>query len=93
MTRFTLALAATLFVAAPAFAHDQADQRSFTRDGVTYVYTSTAKGEEQIIEGVAKPSNQKFRLVVQNGWVNGTAGGTQVSFRAPKAAKVQVAQR
>ncbi|KTF67571.1 hypothetical protein ACNFJ7_00410 [Sphingomonas sp. HT-1] len=93
MTRFTLALVASLFAAAPAFAGDNADSRSFTRDGVTYVYTSTAKGDMQILEGVAKPANQRFRLVVRNGWVDGNAAGNHVSFRVPKAEKVQVAQR
>ncbi len=94
MTRFTIALAATLFAAAPAFAAaDNADTRSFTRDGVTYVYTSTAKGGAQVLEGVAKPGNQSFRLVVRNGWVDGNAAGTRVSFRVPKTTKVQVASR
>lgn len=93
MTRFTIALAATLFAAAPAFAADNADARSFTRDGVTYVYTSTTKGDAQVLEGVAKPTNQKFHLVVRNGWVDGNAAGARVSFRVPKADKVQVAQR
>lgn len=93
MTRFTIALAATLFAAAPAFAADNAATRSFTRDGVTYVYTSTAEGDAQVLEGVAKPGNQKFRLVVRNGWVDGNASGTRVSFRVPKVTKVQVASR
>ncbi|OAN57140.1 hypothetical protein [Sphingomonas sp. TDK1] len=94
MTRFTIALAATLFAAAPAFAANNADSRSFTRDGVTYVYTSTTtKGGAQVLEGVAKPGNQSFRLVVRNGWVDGNAAGTRVSFRVPKVSKVQVASR
>ncbi|PVX30745.1 hypothetical protein [Sphingomonas pokkalii] len=93
MTRFTLAIAATLFAAAPAFAADEANSRSFTRDGVTYVYTSTAQGSAQVLEGTTKPSNQRFRLVVRNGWVDGNAAGTHVSFRVPKVEKVQVAQR
>ncbi|MET3712943.1 hypothetical protein SAMN03159338_3370 [Sphingomonas sp. NFR04] len=93
MTRFTIALAATLFAAAPAFAADNADARSFTRDGVTYTYTSTTKGDVQVLEGVAKPGNQNFRLVVRNGWVDGNAAGTRVSFRVPKVTKVQVASR
>ncbi|WP_313538245.1 hypothetical protein [Sphingomonas sp.] len=92
MTRFTIALAATLFAAAPAFAADN-DARSFTRDGVTYTYTSTVKGDVKILEGVAKPGNQNFRLVVRNGWVDGNAAGTRVSFRVPKTTKVQVASR
>lgn len=97
MTRFTIALAATLFAAAPAFAADNAADnaatRSFTRDGVTYVYTSTPKGDAQVLEGVAKPGNEKFRLVVRNGWVDGNAAGARVSFRVPKTTKVQVASR
>jgi hypothetical protein len=91
VTRIFIAAAASLLLATPAIAKD--GERSFTRDGVTYVYTSTTKGDAQILEGVAKPDNAKFRLVVRNGWVEGMAAGTRVSFRVPHAAQVQVAQR
>ena len=91
MTRFLIAAATTLFVATPAFAKD--DERSFTRDGVTYVYTSTTKGNAQILKGVTKPDNAKFRLVVRNGWVEGVAAGSRVSFRVPEQKETQLAQR
>ncbi|WP_213982311.1 hypothetical protein [Sphingomonas sp. dw_22] len=93
MTKFIFAATAALFLATPAFAAEQ--ERSFTRDGVTYVYTSTTKGGAQILEGSVKPTGETFRLVVHKGWVSGKAAGSHVSFRVPKPAsdRVEVAQR
>lgn len=93
MTKFIFAATAALFIASPAFAHEA--ERSFTRDGVTYVYTSVTKGDAQILEGVVQPTGDDFRLVVRKGWVTGKAAGTRVSFRAPKVSRdrVEVAQR
>jgi hypothetical protein len=85
------AAAASIAFAAPALA----DERVFTRDGVTYSYTATPKGEAVVLEGSAS-NGGKFRLVVKNGWVDGYAGNARVSFRAPKrnaAEAVAVAQR
>lgn len=93
MTKFIFAATAALLVASPALA--QGPERSFTRDGTTYVYTSTSKGDVKILEGTVKPTGEHFRLVVHKGWVTGKAAGTQVSFRVPKVSRerVEVAQR
>lgn len=82
------AAAATLAFATPALAGD----RTFTHEGVTYVYTVTPKGDARVLEGKAS-SGGKFRLVVRNGWVDGYASNTRVSFRAPKNAEAVLAQR
>jgi len=82
------AAAAALTVAAPAFAAD----RSFTQDGVTYTYSATTKGDQQILEGTAD-DGAKFRLAVKNGWVDGYVNDTRVSFRAPKVKSAVVAAR
>lgn len=83
------AAAAVLAIATPALAAD----RSFTRDGVTYSYTTTDQDGARILEGRASQGG-KFRFVVRNGWVKGDVAGNRVSFRAPKGADpLQVAQR
>lgn len=93
MTKFIFAATAALFIATPAFAAEQ--ERSFTRDGVTYTYTSTTKGDVQVLEGNVAQTGETFRLVVHKGWVTGKAAGAHVSFRVPKLAgdRVEVAQR
>lgn len=91
MTRFLIAAAAaTLTFAAPAIA----GERTFVRDGVEYSYTSTVKGDAVVLEGTSSASGQ-FRFVVKNGWVNGYAGSSSVSFRTDKktASVLQVASR
>ena len=46
-----------------------------------------------MLEGTASKGG-KFRFVVKGDWVDGYAGGTRVSFRAPKReAKILLAQR
>jgi hypothetical protein len=83
------AAAALSTLATPAFAHD----RSFTRDGVTYNYTVTAEGDARVLAGKAS-TGETFRLVLRDGWVNGYAANSRVSFRAPRRANsVEVAQR
>ena len=83
------AAAAALTLASPALA----SERSFTRDGVTYSYTTVDQGDARVLEGRASQGS-KFRLVVRNGWVQGNVGGKPVSYRAPKSMdSVQVAQR
>ena len=92
MTKFIFAATAALLFATPAFANTA--ERSFTRDGVTYTYTSTTKGDAQILQGVVKPTGESFHLVVRKGWVTGKAAGATVSFRVPKSSRrVEVAQR
>ena len=89
MTRFLIAAAAaTVAFAAPA----SANERVFEREGVTYSYTTTVKGDATVLEGTTS-RGADFRFVVKNGWVQGVAGGARVSFRAPKEPRVQVASR
>jgi len=90
VTRTFFAAAAAVFaLASPAVA----EERSFTHEGVTYAYTVTPKGDARILEGKSSKGD-KFRLVVKDGWVNGYAANTRVSFRAPKSGtQLQVAQR
>ena len=77
--------AAALTFAAPALAED----RSFTHEGITYVYTARNDGSARVLEGKASAGG-KFRLVVQNGWVRGRVGTVPVSFRAPKRGEAPV---
>lgn len=90
MTKTIFAAAvATLALASPALA----TERSFTRDGVTYNYSTTTQGDARVLEGHASQGG-KFRLTVKNGWVKGYVAANPVSFRAPKGLDtVQVAQR
>jgi hypothetical protein len=93
VTKFIFAAATALLVASPAFA--RAPERTFTRDGGTYTYTSTTQGDVQVLEGSALPNGESFHLVVHKGWVSGKAAGARVSFRVPKVSRnrVEVAQR
>jgi hypothetical protein len=92
VTKLIFAATAAVFLASPALA--QQSEHSFTRDGVTYTYTSTSKGDSQILEGSVAQTGDTFRLVVRNGWVSGKAAGANVSFRVPKPARrVEVAER
>ncbi|MBB5710634.1 hypothetical protein [Sphingomonas xinjiangensis] len=90
MTKTFFAAAATaLSLASPAVA----SERSFTRDGIVYSYTTTEQDGARVLEGRASQGG-KFRLVVRNGWVKGDVAGNRVSFRAPKGVDpLQVAQR
>ena len=92
MTKLIFAATTAFLLASPAFAKEP--ERSFTRDGLTYVYTSTTKGDAQILEGAVQQTGDTFRLTVRKGWVSGKAAGANVSFRVPKVTRrVEVAQR
>ena len=81
MTRFIIAAAAvSVALAGPAFAGDK-QKRTFTRDGVTYTYTSTKTDDATVLEGRAHPYGGNFRLVVKGDKVTGHAGNDRVSFR------------
>ncbi|MFZ5749150.1 MAG: hypothetical protein ACOY45_16010 [Pseudomonadota bacterium] len=93
MSRTLLAAGAaflSLAIATPALAKD--GERSFTQDGVTYVYTVSQTETGRVLEGKASQGG-RFRLTVENGWVRGTVGNRYVSFPAPEKAQVEVAQR
>ncbi|PZQ60050.1 MAG: hypothetical protein DI544_09295 [Sphingomonas taxi] len=63
----------------------QAAERTFTRDGHTYVYsTSTRDDGRTLIEGHEVGSAARFRLLVDGTRVAGQANGHPVSFRTSR---------
>ncbi len=89
MSRILFA-ASALSLAFIAPAH--ADERQFTKDGVTYTYSTETSGDTRIVRGSAS-QGARFKLVVKNGWVRGYFGGTKVSFPAKQEETVTVASR
>lgn len=86
-------LSAAVLLSLPVAAY--AGERSFTRDGVTYVYTSEQRGETTVLKGKALPAGSSYTLNVRGKKVTGHVGGTPVSFSIakPLVAKVETAQR
>ena len=80
MTKTLLAAALVISLAAPAFAADKPAEKTFTRDGETYVYTSVAKTNRVVITGTSYPDGGSFELVVRGDNVSGISGGVPVSF-------------
>lgn len=78
MIRTLIAAAALTLAASPALANE--NERSFTRDGITYTYTSTKVKDALVLEGTAEPMGGKFRFVVRDGKVTGYAGNAKVAF-------------
>lgn len=80
----TLLLAATLFaaVSTPALA-DTAPQRTFTRDGDTYVYTTQQIANHTVISGRVLNTGDTFRLSVRGNRVTGFSGRREVAFDVP----------
>lgn len=76
----TIILAAALF-AVPAAA--SATDRTFTRDGVTYTYSSAKKGSQTVITGKTSQGSV-YRLTVRGKRVSGLVGGTPVAFTIDK---------
>lgn len=83
-TLAVLATAAAALTSTIGMAHD-VDQQRFVHDGQTYVFSEKADGDRRVIEGRRLPSGSAFHLVVRNGRVTGTAGGTPVAFRVNEA--------
>lgn len=54
--------------------------KTFTRDGITYDYTTKTLGEAMIISGTVVTSGESFRLKVKGARVSGNMGARQVSF-------------
>lgn len=78
-----LALTSTIGMAAGSPA---GSERSFTHDGNTYIYTTSATRDGRtVISGRRLPSGEAFRLVVDGKRVSGTSGGAPVSFRTASA--------
>ncbi|CAN5556754.1 hypothetical protein BH09PSE4_BH09PSE4_09620 [soil metagenome] len=92
MFKTILATVATLTFSTAAHA---APERSFTRDGETFVYTATDLGDRVILAGHEVSSGTAFRLVVRGDNVTGMSGGVPVSFRkvGAQAAALVVAER
>jgi hypothetical protein len=80
MTKLFAAFALAATISAPALAQEASPERSFTRDGVTYVYTATKVGDTTVLAGRASPVGGPFKLTVRGKQVNGRAGGVPVSF-------------
>lgn len=83
-----------LMALAAASASVVSSEQSFTRDGVTYFYTTQKAGPSTILRGRVR-GGEKFRFVVRNGFVTGYFGMNPVSFRAepPKKPRVEVVSR
>lgn len=81
MTKTLLAAAALLATfSTPAFAKDDVQPRKFTRDGQTFVYTTTLKANRVVISGRRFPSGSAFEFVVRGDQISGVSGGEPVSF-------------
>lgn len=85
--------AATLLGAASAASAADPAQRSFTRDGHTYVYTRTQNDAgHTVLAGRELGSNARFNLVVKGDLVTGYSNGRPVRFRTEQPlVPVQVA--
>ncbi len=93
MIKTLLAAALIASLAAPVLAQDKADEKSFTRDGQTYVYTKTVKPDRIVLRGRRYPSGDGFELVVRGDHITGVSGGTPVSYTIKGAqAKIMPAQ-
>lgn len=86
-------ISAAVLLSLPVAAY--AGERSFTRDGVTYVYTSEQRGESTVISGKTLPAGSSYKLTVRGKRVTGHVGGAPVSFTIakPLVQKVETAQR
>lgn len=86
-------ISAAVLLSLPVAAY--ASERSFKRDGVTYVYTSKSEGNATVLEGKAFPGGSAYTLTVRGTRVTGHVGGTPVAFRIakPLAKGVETAAR
>lgn len=79
----TVFTAAAALVALPVAAHAE-DARTFSHEGVDYVYTAEQKGKATVIEGTAT-GGVPFRLVVSGNRVTGTYNFQNVNFNVKSA--------
>ena len=80
MTKIFLAAALIASLATPALAGDKSAEKRFTRDGLTYIYTTTVEADRVVLAGRSSPLGGDFELVVRGSQVTGVAGGAPVSF-------------
>jgi len=93
MTKLFLSVALFATLATPAFAADKPAEKSFSRDGQTFFYTTTAKADSVVISGRSYPEDTSFELVVRGDHVTGVTGGTPVSFTYKNAQAKLTAQQ
>ena len=79
MTKFFIPTLALLMLPALTFAASPA-QTVFTRDGQTYQYSVTEKGDAKFITGKNITSGEQFDFRVAHGRVTGDVEGRPVSF-------------
>ena len=80
MTKLFLAAALIASLTAPAFAGEKPVEKKFTRDGLTYVYSTTVEKDRVVIAGRSTPAGGEFELVIRGSHVTGVAAGVPVSF-------------
>ncbi|WP_174291692.1 hypothetical protein [Sphingomonas bacterium] len=83
----TTIVAATALTSTIAAAHDA--PQTFTRDGQTYVYTSSTDKTKQVIDGYNQGDGSRFHLVVRDGVVSGMSNGREISFRVSEASSAR----
>lgn len=90
--RTLIIAASTALISTVGIASETVEQR-FTRDGRTYVYTTTAVPDGRtLIVGRELATSSRFRLLVKGDKVSGYSDGRPVRFRAAQPlAAVQVA--
>jgi hypothetical protein len=93
MTKIFLAAALVASLATPALAAEKPVEKSFSRDGQTYFYTTTAKADRVVIAGHTYPEHSSFELVVRGDHVTGFTGGIPVSFTYKNAQAKLTAQQ
>jgi hypothetical protein len=97
MMKKTTLLAAALAVLPAMVAAEPPTPQTMTYDGVTYTYTVTEKNGIRRIDGMMDKGFKRFSLVVGKYFVDGTVGGTPVSFSLkqvkPLIGTVEVAAR
>ncbi|MET0241101.1 MAG: hypothetical protein ABW184_14515 [Sphingobium sp.] len=77
---FKLAFAVAALAGASVASMAQAEDATFQKDGYTYVYNVTEKGNTKHIRGKYYPGNREFALEVRNGRVEGTVNESSVAF-------------
>ena len=93
MKKTLVAAALIAALSAPAFASDAPAQKTFKRDGETYIYTQSTEAGRTHLSGRSFPTGGRFNLVVQGTHVTGIASGHYVSFTVAEAAPTELASR